>query len=360
MPDLTPPELDPILDLPAFAPPPGVVPDYANPPNQNALAIAVVALTTSIATILFLIRAYSRLFCSLRPKLEDYLCLAAFLAYIACVYAISSMIHDVGFFVHQWNLEIRDVVVFIYNVYTYLTAYAVMMFFAKTAILLEWIRIFVADRQRNAFFYAACTLIGVNLGVYGAGAIATGLACIPREKLWHPWISGRCIDRHTLDSFTAFVNLAIDLGILLLPQKVIWKLQMSKQRKIGLSILFSVGLIACASAAGRAYYTVTLDFEGDVTYEASPAFLFGHAEMTTVLMVFCIPSIPKAFEGSTKLLTSLRSWTKLSSSSTNRDQQVSAPGSSESWRPSMQQKPYLHSYSRNDEEYISDHPAAYR
>ncbi|KAI0453685.1 hypothetical protein F5B21DRAFT_525657 [Xylaria acuta] len=317
MPDLTPPEFDPILDLPAFAPPPDVIPDYGNPPNQNALAIAVVALCTS-------------------------------LAYIACVYAICSMIHDVGFFVHQWNLHNRDVVVFVYNAYTYLTAYAVMMFFAKTAILLEWIRIFVADRQRNAFFYAACVLIGLNLGVYGAGSIATGLACIPREKLWHPWVAGKCIDRHTLDSFTAFVNLAIDLGILLLPQKVIWRLQMSKQRKVGLSILFSIGIIACASAAGRAYYTVTLNFGGDVTFEASPAFLFGHAEMTTVLMVFCIPSVPKAFEGGgliTNFFASLRSWTRLSSSaSKDPELPVSAPGSSGSWRPSMQQKAHVHSY----------------
>ncbi|KAI0204718.1 hypothetical protein F4808DRAFT_411846 [Astrocystis sublimbata] len=311
------------------------------------------------------------------------------------------MIHDVGFFVHQWNLRNKDLVVFVYvrcwpssscslaspplshkhmsllgylhtycptlrllmadtlpqNIYTYLTSYAVMMFFAKTAILLEWIRIFVADRQRNVFFWSACVLIGLNLGVYGAGAIATGLACIPREKLWHPWVSGRCIDRHTLDSFTAFVNLAIDLGILLLPQRVIWRLQMSRQRKIGLSVLFSVGIIACASAAGRAYYTVTLDFGGDVTYTASPAFLFGHAEMTTVLMVFCIPSVPKAFEGS-GLGAKFRSWTRLSSSgiaSGNTDQQGkpangSAPGSSESWRPAMRQKTHGHSYPQADEE----------
>ncbi|KAI1288895.1 hypothetical protein F5Y03DRAFT_72359 [Xylaria venustula] len=322
MEDLAPPEFDPILNLPGLVPPVGVIPNFANPPNQNGLAIAVVALCSSVATILFSIRLYSRLFCSLRPKLEDYLCLVAFLAYIACIYAISVMIHDVGFFIHQWNLHIRDVVVFIYNIYTFLTAYAVMMFFAKTAILLEWIRIFVADRQRNAFFYAACFLIGLNTGVYAAGAIATGLACIPREKLWHPWVPGRCIDRYALDTFTTFANLAIDLGVFLLPQKVIWKLQMSKKRKIGISILFFVGIIACASAAGRAYYTVTLDFEGDVTYEASPAFLFGFAEMTTVLMVFCIPSIPKAFQENrfiANVLASIRSWTKLSSSAPDAD-----------------------------------------
>ncbi|KAJ3572448.1 hypothetical protein NPX13_g5045 [Xylaria arbuscula] len=300
--DLTPTKYDAILNLPGLVPPRGVVPKFDNPPNQNGLAIAVVALCASISTILVSVRLYTRLFCGLRPKLEDYLGLLAF------------------------------------NAYTFLTAYTVMMFFAKTAVLLEWIRIFVADRQRSAFFIAACALIAVNAGVYAAGAIATGLACIPREKLWHPWIQGKLCNLlavesdhyvlYVLDVFTAFINLAIDLGIFLLPQKIIWKLQMSKKRKIGVSVLFSVGLIACASAAGRAYYTVTLDFEGDVTFEASPTFLFGYAEMTTVLMVFCIPSIPKAFQDSRLIagfLVSIRRWTSSPSSSKETDSSGHGP-----------------------------------
>ncbi|KAH8160543.1 hypothetical protein CIB48_g7698 [Xylaria polymorpha] len=144
------------------------------------------------------------------------------------------------------------------------------MFFTKTVILLEWIRIFVADRQRNAFIYAPCVLIGLNLGV------------------------------HTVDSFAALVNLVVDLGILLLPQRAIWRLQMSIQRKIGLSILFSIGIVACASAAGRAYYVAALNFAGDVSYGAPPAFLFRHGEMTTVPMVFCI-LCPKGTRGQTPI-----------------------------------------------------------
>ncbi|KAI1426442.1 hypothetical protein F5Y12DRAFT_794340 [Xylaria sp. FL1777] len=336
MEDLTPPKFDPILNQPGLAPPSQVLPEFENPPNRNGLAISVVALCASVGTILVSIRLYSRVFGASRLKLEDYFCLAAFLAYIACIYAISVMIHDVGFFVHQWNLHIRDVVVFTYNIYTFLTAYAVMMFFAKTAILLQWIRIFVADRQRNVFFYASCFLIGFNTSVYAAGVIATGLACIPREKLWHPWITGRCIDGDVLFIFTAFVNLAIDLGIFLLPQNVIWKLQMSKKQKIGISILFSTGIIACASAAGRAYYSSTLNFNGDVTYESSPAFLFGFAEMTTVLMVFCIPSVPKAFQENrfiTNVLASIRSWTRLSSSVPDAElSSQNAKDQSSTWR----------------------------
>lgn len=71
MEDLTPTKYDAILNLPGLAPPKGVFPEFDNPPNQNSLAIAVVALCTSIGTILVSIRLYTRLFCGLRPKLED-------------------------------------------------------------------------------------------------------------------------------------------------------------------------------------------------------------------------------------------------------------------------------------------------
>lgn len=44
---------------------PALITDSGNSPNQNVLAIVVVALCTCIASILFMIRVYSRLFCFL-------------------------------------------------------------------------------------------------------------------------------------------------------------------------------------------------------------------------------------------------------------------------------------------------------
>lgn len=75
---------------------------------------------------------------------------------------------------------------------------------------------------------------------------------------------------------------------------------------------------ACVCAAGRVYSTVTLDYLGDATYEVSKTFIWALAELTCVLVVFCLPAIPKAFDG-LKLasigpfMASLRSWVRLRS-----------------------------------------------
>lgn len=82
-----------------------------------------------------------------------------------------------------------------------------------------------------------------NVLLYVSGIISTSLACIPLEKLWHTWLPGKCIDRKTLDTCTATFNLLMDIVILILPQRVIWNLQLTKVRKIGISVVFSIGLL---------------------------------------------------------------------------------------------------------------------
>lgn len=121
--------------------------------------------------------------------------------------------------------------------------YGGLMLLSKPAILLEWTRIFVPYSQRNTFFWVGRFLIIINVLWYGSCIIATVLACVPREKIWHTWVSGKCIDRKKLDICTAAFNFSMDIFILLLPQRVIWKLQMTKNRRIGISVVFSMGLM---------------------------------------------------------------------------------------------------------------------
>lgn len=118
-----------------------------------------------------------------------------------------------------------------------------LMLLTKTAILLEWNRIFVPKGRRNTFFWASSVMGLVNVALYIAAITATALSCVPMEKLWHTWVEGRCINRRSLDICTASFNLAIDIFILVLPQNVIWKLHMNKTQKIGVSMVFSVGIL---------------------------------------------------------------------------------------------------------------------
>lgn len=85
--------------------------------------------------------------------------------------------------------------------------------------------------------------IALNTILYTVSVILEAVACIPLEALWKPWLNAKCFDKKALDLTCCYCNLAIDLLILLLPQKVIWKLKMTLSKKIGVSIIFSFGLL---------------------------------------------------------------------------------------------------------------------
>lgn len=59
------------LNGPAHVPPHGVVPDFENPQNHNGMAIAVVTTGFIIASALFFVRVYARLFCFKKVHIED-------------------------------------------------------------------------------------------------------------------------------------------------------------------------------------------------------------------------------------------------------------------------------------------------
>ena len=95
------------------------------------------------------------------------------------------------------------------------------MLLLKTAIMLEWIRIFVPLRTRNIFYWSSVILILMN-GVFYAAGIAVALAaCWPMERRWHFWVAGTCMESRACDIASAAINLVLDTFILVLPQRII-------------------------------------------------------------------------------------------------------------------------------------------
>lgn len=67
--------------------------------------------------------------------------------------------------------------------------------------------------------------------------------CVPVQKLWYPQIPGRCINQVGTWISNALSTILTDLIILLLPLPQIWKLQLRKTEKMGLTLAFSLGFL---------------------------------------------------------------------------------------------------------------------
>lgn len=56
---------------PALAPPPGVVPNFDNPPNNNPLAIGVITACAAVSTLCLVLRGYTRVFLLKKVQIEE-------------------------------------------------------------------------------------------------------------------------------------------------------------------------------------------------------------------------------------------------------------------------------------------------
>ncbi|KAI0391386.1 hypothetical protein F5Y17DRAFT_460849 [Xylariaceae sp. FL0594] len=289
------------LDLPALSPPPGIVPDFAHLQNQNALYVSVVVISLALATAACAVRVYSKIAKERRAKVEDVLGLVGFLGFVAYVGSGLWKVHYRGAFLHQWDVRLRDLSPLLLRlrqeVHLSTNFYSLTMLTVKSAILLEWRRIFVPFGTRNKFYWACMVLLLFNILYYGAGIIAANLACIPYRAIWDVTVKGKCINQRGLITSGTAINVISDIAILFLPQRVIWRLNMSRRKKQGVSVAFAV----------RRLYLLT----DDSLYQGSAVSLWAVAEMTCAVLVFCVPSFPRAFSGdgvATRLAATFRTW----------------------------------------------------
>ncbi|KAG6358899.1 hypothetical protein INS49_012419 [Diaporthe citri] len=310
-----------ILNGPACPSPDGNYNFDFRPPH-NVAAYVLITICAALTAVAASLRAYSRLRVTKRVYLEDYLALFSLAPYICFLWALISYIRGGGLYVHQWNIRAGNML----DLAVYLMFFSIIdpvyVIPAKAAILWEWKRIFVPRGTRNTFYWTTWFLISLNSLFYFVGTFFIIFANNPVQKSWNVLLPGSTpFSRKDLDVVATGINLAVDVTIFMLPQRVIWTLQMAKSRKIGLSFMFSLGLLSLACASGRLYATAKTIYPwptiGDTSYTISDLWLWYLAEITSVNLVMSAPSVPRAFAEHTflgRLLASIKTWSSVWSS----------------------------------------------
>ncbi|KAI0867212.1 hypothetical protein GGS24DRAFT_517350 [Hypoxylon argillaceum] len=320
-----------VLDSPANIPPNGVS-NFDIVPPWNHEAYAVIGIGVFITVIGALLRFYVRVFVTKKVYLDDYFALFAFAAFFVFVWSFVGYIQGGGLFVHQWDIRVCNM----FSEGVYLFIFSIVDCFytisAKAAILLEWKRIFVprGASASNWFYWAAWAIIAFNTAFYIAAFFVVLFANRPMAYNWDLLISGgsSLLNCKTLDYYCLGVNLVVDLATFLILQPIIWRLKLTRARRIGLLLIFSLGLVSIGIAIGRIYFTVLAVYPwptlGDTSYTLSPIWLWYLGEATSINIVMTALSVPRAFSQNSFLgrtLAIVRSWTSSLSSkfSTNRD-----------------------------------------
>jgi len=152
-------------------------------------------------------------------------------------------------------------------------------------------------------------LIYIGLAVSGlfyiANAIVQGVACGPRggsDRL--AYLTG--LLSHSCDEpsgiipifaiMTGFVNLAVDLYLLIIPLRAVSTLQLMSRRKIGVYAIFLTGAGACVMSIITIYYRFR-EFGNfhDTMYQSVPLWTVSTIEYTVGVIIPCMAPSAKAF-----------------------------------------------------------------
>ncbi|KAI3334677.1 hypothetical protein F4824DRAFT_501658 [Ustulina deusta] len=300
------------LNQSLIPPPPGVESNFANPPNRNTLGKAVDLTSLVLATIFFLLRVFTRFKLRSRINVVDVLSTLAFILWVPYVYINYRLTYSGGYFVHTWDIRLRDLPDFQYVIFVASVLYIPILSIVKVAILAEWAHIFVPRGTRNSFWWACHVAIAV-VATWGILAlILLNVNCTPFEANWNILLPGGFC-RFSFPALTlssAIINFVLDLVPLILPQRIIWSLNMSRSKKIGVSLVFAVGLLGVIAALIRVVLAAQFVSAADQVYFVSQVGLLALTEITTGFLVLCTPSIPKAFDSIVSVpgFSSLRSW----------------------------------------------------
>ena len=166
--------------------------------------------------------------------------------------------------IHQWNVQLKNFISVLYVCFSparvwwdLLTAagvpqytnvvsimYGLTMFVIKLSILLQYLRIFAPTKQRNSMFWGVHIVIWCNFVFYFVITFFEIFACNPREKYWDVLITtGSCFNTLAENIAAGAINAVSDFVILLLPQPVIWRLQMPLKKRLQVSVIFLAGFL---------------------------------------------------------------------------------------------------------------------
>ncbi|KAL4936772.1 hypothetical protein BDV06DRAFT_86230 [Aspergillus oleicola] len=189
-----------------------------------------------------------------------------------------------------WFLPFADITKFLHYYFAIETLYITSITLTKLSMLLLYLRLFPEKRIRWAIYItlALTTAWGVSL------LLANIFSCTPVSYIWHSWDGeheGSCISHEKVMWTHAITNIVFDVIIIALPMPTLLNLNMSLKKKIGVVIMFAVGLVVTAVSILRCVTLLKFNINDNATKKIVPVSIYSVVELDLSIICACMPGI---------------------------------------------------------------------
>jgi hypothetical protein len=281
-------------DAPKNLTPPGLLdPNYV-PPDRGQSVIITSMLFTSLAVVFVIARLVARRTGKSNTfGLDDWLCIPATILLVA--FAVTQVIvvkfgcvgrHDYDCRPHQLRYAFRfEYISVMLNVFC--------LSFIKFSIL-AFIWRLVGNSNRKLARVIEITAVFVLLCLIGVVLTVT-FQCKPLAATWELNIriydEYKCLPTYKMLTIWSVIFAATDFWLVILPSRTVWHLQIPKATRVGILIIFGLGLVSTIAATVKARTVWKAYDTWDATWHILPLLYSAHVELCLGLIAASLPAL---------------------------------------------------------------------
>ncbi|GKT47140.1 uncharacterized protein ColSpa_07321 [Colletotrichum spaethianum] len=192
----------------------------------------------------------------------------------------------------DWIMIFCGVQIFFIDESFYLTCLGL----TKISVLFFYLRIFPNKSFRRAT-YAAMSYIALSTTIMLFMQI---FQCIPFSYNWDGWKGDfgphHCLDINVLAFVAGGLSISHDIIILFLPIPLLWHLNMGLRSKVGIFIMFSLGIFILITSCVRLRYIALFTQSINPTWDFTDPLIWSGIEVSVSMVVVCLPSMRVLFK----------------------------------------------------------------
>ncbi|KAE8356761.1 plasma membrane Pth11-like protein [Aspergillus coremiiformis] len=255
-------------------------------PNQGPLFVKVTAILTVIATILVSYRILWKAVHNSTITADDVIILCSMIIQIvntvmgdlACYYAFGR--HSVDVIRTGGNPVLALKYFWLFQI-----LYKLVLSLNKLSFLASYLRVFPTRKFRLICWITVAVILSGACGFVSA----TIFQCIPVRASWEKHIPSTCIANARFRWSWAGYNTFMDIWVCLLPLPVLAQLRLDRIRKIGVMLVFIMGLFVCITSVIRMWAMVDSTTTKDPTWGSFDALMWSAIEASTGIICACLP-----------------------------------------------------------------------
>ncbi|KAK7966310.1 uncharacterized protein PG986_000587 [Apiospora aurea] len=156
----------------------------------------------------------------------------------------------------------------------------------KIALLYLYFRLFPTRDIRLGSYI----LGGVSCAWNVACVFAAAFQCLPREKLWQPWLPGGCIDLFLTQLAISVPCMLLDVAILCLPMRHVWNLKTNLTQRVCLTVIFLLGSYVVFTSVYR--FVIFLQYNNDDnSFTLGDGIAWNVIEIASGIISGCLPTL---------------------------------------------------------------------